>query len=176
MNHTLKKSTHLFALLLSIGLIAGCGAERDTAFNPDTDEEEGVSVLDDELLSADQKDTNKSIDYTYKRLQVFKTQDELDDGLLAYSVDGINLDDEDHSFDDGQVVLIDLGEIDTCKKYLSLARNDVDAQEDGESGVKVQIVYREQTAASSETCEKKRPYKVFYIDSTGPLVFAEDIK
>lgn len=172
MNHTLKKSTHLFALLLSIGLIAGCGAERDTAFNPDTDTEETGDLVDSSLIEAgNQKETNILLDEDNRRLQVIKNENDFSALLDSYSL--TNFDEPD--FENGQVVLIDMGETDSCEERLTFSS--LKAYETGDKGVKVVITYNEQAAATSDcTSSVTRPYRVHYIESTGSLVFEESMK
>lgn len=172
MNNSLKKSAQLFALLLSLSVIAGCGAERDEPFNPDTDEDETGEVVDvNPVESGDQlDDANEELAEDDKRLQVLKTSADFRNLLEFYSTANPT----EPDFTGGQVILIDMGEIDNCDEHLTF--REVDAYETGDNGVKVVISYNEVAAKTSNcTSEFSRLYWFYHIESTGPLVFEEKI-
>lgn len=171
MNNSLKKSAQLLALLCSLGLIAGCGAERDEPFNPDTDEDETGEVIESTLIeNGDQEDANQELPEDDKRLQVLKTSADFRNLLEFYSTANPT----EPDFTDGQVILIDMGDTDSCEEHLTL--RDVDAYETGNNGVKVVISYNEIAAKTSDcSSEFSRLYWFYHIESTGPLVFEEEI-
>lgn len=172
MNSTLKKSAQLLSLLFSVGILStlqGCGAERDTPFNPDTSEEDAV-IVDSDPIKSGNKDNANVLDFDNKLLQVITNEDDYFEMIDKYTDNRPTA----PNFNNGQVVFIDLGEKDSCENYLTLS--ELIAQEEGDNGVKVVIDYNEHSKNTGDcTSTITRPYHIYYIDSTGPLVFEENI-
>jgi hypothetical protein len=160
----------LFCALASV-LLQGCGAERTTPFDPDnssSSSSQAVSVDVAQILVGTEPHTD--IDHKEKNLNVMRDEDEyvkIGDYYVSTGLD-------EQNFDDGQVVLIDMGDTDGCKQHLTFSS--LTAKEAGDDSVKVVIKYNE-VAAGTSNCSSTntRPFYFYYVRSRGALVFEENI-
>lgn len=168
----------LFSAQLKVGLILGlaalllqsCGGERTTPYNPSSSSSSSSAVSVTTQVITQATTTSSVLDYSDKRLQVIRNENDffdITDGYVNFNLDSQN-------FTNGQVVLLDLGEQDSCKQHLDF--NSLRAEEAGEDSVKVVVTYRERAAASG-TCTSvlSRPFYLYYVQSRGTLIFEESI-
>lgn len=159
-----------FMVVLAALLLQGCGGERTTPYNPSSSSSSSSAVSVTTQVITQATSTSSLLDHSDKRLQVMRNENDFFDITDAY-VD-FNLATQD--FTNGQVVLLDLGEQDSCQQRLDF--NSLRAEEAGDDSVKVVITYRER-AATSGTCTsvKSRPFYLYYVQSRGTLIFEESI-
>lgn len=168
----------LFSSQLKVGLILGsvvlllqsCGGERTTPYNPSSSSSSSSAVSVTTQVITQATTTSSVLDHSDKRLQVIRNENDffdITDGYVNFNLDSQN-------FTNGQVVLLDLGEQDSCKQHLDF--NSLRAEEAGEDSVKVVVTYRER-AATSGTCTSvlSRPFYLYYVQSRGTLIFEESI-
>jgi hypothetical protein len=157
--------------LLAAIFLQGCGAERTTPYNPDISSSSSSAIAVTTQSITQGTTTSSVLDHNDKRLQVMRNSDDYYDITDGY----VNFNLQSQNFTDGQVVLIDLGEQDSCKQHLEF--NSIRAEEAGAEGVKVVISYRA-IAAVSTTCTPviTRPYYLYYVQSRDALIFSETIQ
>lgn len=157
-------------VVLAVLLLQGCGGERTTPYNPSSSSSSSSAVSVTTQVITQATTTSSVLDHSDKRLQVIRNENDFFDITDAY-VD-FNL--ATQNFTSGQVVLLDLGEQDSCQQRLDF--NSLRAEEAGDDSVKVVITYRER-AATSGTCTsvKSRPFYLYYVQSRGTLIFEESI-
>lgn len=158
-------------VLLTAAFLQGCGAERTTPFNPDLSSSSSSAAAVNTQTITQGTTTSRVLDYTDKRLQVMRNRDDYYDITGGY----VNFNLPEQKFDNGQVVLIDLGEQDSCKQRLEFSS--LRAEEAGAEGVKVVITYRA-IAAVGTACTPviTRPYYLYYVESRDALIFGETIQ
>jgi hypothetical protein len=158
-------------VLLTAAFLQGCGAERTTPFNPDLSSSSSSAAAVTTQLIRQGTATSMVLDYSDKRLQVMREDDEYYDLTDYYDTSGW----PSQNFDNGQVVLIDLGEQDSCKQRLEFSS--LRAEDAGTEGVKVVVGYRALAAVSTAcTSVKTRPYYIYYVESRDALIFGETIQ
>ncbi|WP_020210732.1 hypothetical protein [Gilvimarinus chinensis] len=172
------KATAWYLTGLLIALV-GCGAERDEPFDPDLpvdDEGDSTAVRIDATKVIDGQQTLFDIEGE-KQTHVFRDQEAYWLFLDRYT-DLLPVNEPD--FDEGQVVLVDLGEQEDsqCQDYLSL--ESVAAYESGDSGARLSLTYNLNEAVESNGCpdeeaELIRPYYFYYIATRRPMVVSESI-
>ncbi len=152
-------------------VLQGCGGERTTPFNPDLSSSSSSAAAVTTQLIRQGTATSMVLDYSDKRLQVMREDDEYYDLTDYYDTSGW----PSQNFDNGQVVLIDLGEQDSCKQRLEFSS--LRAEDAGTEGVKVVVSYR-QIAAVTTGCTSvvTRPYYLYYVQSRDVLIFGETIQ
>jgi hypothetical protein len=157
--------------LLAAIFLQGCGAERTTPYNPVASSSSSSAVAITTQPIAQGTTNSVLLDYSDKRLQVMRESDDYYYITDYYENTGF----PEQSFDNGQVVLIDLGEQDSCKQRLEFSS--LRAEEAGAEGVKVVVSYRA-LAAVSTTCTSviTRPYYLYYVESRDALIFSESIQ
>lgn len=157
-------------VLLAALFLQGCGGERTTPYNPSSSSSSSSAIAVTTQAIAQATTVSGVLDHSDKRLQVIRNENDFFDITDAY-VD-FNL--ATQNFTSGQVVLLDLGEQDSCKQRLDF--NSLRAEEAGDDSVKVVIAYRER-AATSGTCTSviSRPFYLYYVQSRGTLIFEESI-
>jgi len=157
-------------VLLVVILLQGCGGERTTPYNPSSSSSSSSAVAVTTQVITQGTDTSTFIAHEDKRLQVMRNENDFYDISDAY----VNFNLATQNFVDGQVVLLDLGEQDSCKQRLEF--NSIRAEEAGDDSVKVVVTYRER-AATSGTCTPvlSRPFYLYYVQSRGTLTFEESI-
>jgi uncharacterized protein YceK len=151
-------------------LLQGCGAERSTPYSPDSSSSSSsvTSVTITELTEGESP--RLVVDNIDKNIQVFHGRDAYFNIGDRYSNSLVEQD-----FTAGQVVLVDLGETDSCANRLVFSS--VSAQTEGVNSVKLVISYSEKTAITSGcTSLITHPYRFYYIKSRGPLVVEENIR
>lgn len=156
--------------LLAALFLQGCGGERTTPYNPSSSSSSSSasSVATQAITQA--TTTSSVLDHSDKRLQVMRNENDFFDITDGY----VNFNLGSQNFTSGQVVLLDLGEQDSCKQRLDF--NSLRAEEAGDDSVKVVVTYRER-AATSGTCTSvlSRPFYLYYVQSRGTLIFEESI-
>lgn len=158
-------------VLLTAAFLQGCGAERTTPFNPDLSSSSSSAAAVNTQAITQGTSTRIELDHSDKRLQVMRNRDDYYDITDYYVNDNL----PEQNFDNGQVVLVDLGEQDSCKQRLEFSS--LRAEDAGAEGVKVVVSYRA-LAAVSTACNsvKTRPYYVYYVESRDELIFGETIQ
>lgn len=149
-------------------LCQSCGGERTTPYNPSSSSSSS-SVVAVSVQAITQGTTTSSVlDHSDKRVQVIRNENDFFDITDAY-VD-FNL--ATQNFTSGQVVLLDLGEQNSCQQHLEF--NSLRAEEVGNNSVKIVVAYRERAAVDGAcTSVKSRPYYLYYVQSRGTIVFEE---
>jgi len=157
-------------ILLAAVFLQGCGAERTTPYNPDISSSSSSAVAVTTQAITQGTTTSSVLDHTDKRLQVMRNSDDFYDITNGYVDFNLALPD----FVAGQVVLVDMGEQDSCKQHLEF--NSIRAEEAGTEGVKVVISYRA-IAAVNTTCTPviTRPYYIYHVQSRDALIFGETL-
>jgi hypothetical protein len=157
-------------VLLAATFLQGCGAERTTPYNPDLSSSSSSAAAVTTQSITQGTTTFRELDHKDKRLQVMRNDDDFYDITNNY-VD-FNL--AAQNFTDGQVVLIDLGEQDSCKQHLEFTS--LRAEDAGTEGVNVVVSYR-QIAAVTTGCTSvvTRPYYLYYVQSRDVLIFGEAV-
>jgi hypothetical protein len=157
-------------VLLAALILQSCGGERTTPYNPSLSSSSSSAVSVTTQVITQATDTSRVLDHSDKRLQVMRNENDFFDITDAY-VD-FNL--ASQNFTSGQVVLLDLGDQDSCRQRLDF--NSLRAEEAGNESVKVVITYRER-AATSGVCTSviSRPFYLYYVQSRGTLIFEESI-
>jgi hypothetical protein len=157
--------------LLAAIFLQGCGAERTTPYNPVASSSSSSAIAVSTQTITQGTTNSVLLDYSNKRLQVMRNSDDYYDITDYYENTGFPA----QNFDNGQVVLIDLGEQDSCKQRLEFSS--LRAEEAGAEGVKVVVSYRA-LAAVSTTCTSviTRPYYLYYVESRDALIFSESIQ
>ena len=158
-------------VLLTAAFLQGCGAERTTPFNPDVSSSSSSAAAINTQTITQGTSTPIGLDHSDKRLQVMRNSDDYDDITNYY----VNVNLPEQNFDNGQVVLIDLGEQDSCKQRLEFSS--LRAEDAGTEAVKVVVSYR-QIAAVTTACTPviTRPYYVYYVQSRDVLIFGETVQ
>ncbi len=158
-------------VLLAVILLQGCGGERTTPYNPSSSSSSSSAAAVNTQTITQGTSTRIELDHSDKRLQVMRNRDDYYDITDYYVNDNL----PEQNFDNGQVVLIDLGEQDSCKQRLEFSS--LRAEEAGSEGVKVVISYRALAAVSTAcTSVKTRPYYVYWVQSRDTLIFGETIQ
>jgi hypothetical protein len=157
-------------VLLAVILLQGCGGERTTPYDPGSSSSSSSAVSVTAQVIAQATTVSGVLDHSDKRLQVMRNENDffdITDGYVNFNLDSQN-------FTNGQVVLLDLGEQDSCKQRLDF--NSLRAQESGGDSVKVVVTYRERAATSGAcTSVLSRPFYLYYVQSRGTLIFEESI-
>lgn len=151
-------------------VLQGCGGERTAPFNPGSSSSSS-SVTSVDATQLTQGTTTRVVpQYKEHSLHVARDQTEFYKYVDEYST--INLDLPD--FTTGQVIIVDGGDTDSCKKKVIFNR--LTAQQDGNNSVKVVVSYSE-SADVTTTCTSviSRPYYFYYIKSLNTIIFSEDI-
>jgi len=110
------------------------------------------------------------IDKKEKNNQVVRTN--ADFHALADAYVNFNLDDQ--NFDEGQVVLVDDGEVDSCAAHLEFNSN-ISAVELTDNTVKVTINYIEKPKLDKCSSTFSRPFYFYYLKTKKLLVLEEKI-
>lgn len=157
-------------VVLAALLLQACGGERTTPFNPSSSSSSSSAASITTQVITQATSTSRVLDHSDKRLQVIRSESDFFDITDAY-VD-FNL--ATQNFTGGQVVLLDLGDQNSCQQRLDF--NSLRAEEAGDESVKVVITYRER-AATSGTCTSvsSRPFYLYYVESRGTIIFEESI-
>jgi hypothetical protein len=157
-------------VLLAATFLQGCGAERTTPFNPDLSSSSSSAAAVNTQTITQGTTTSRVLDHKDKRLQVMRNRDDYYDITGGY----VNFNLPEQDFDNGQVVLLDLGEQDSCKQHLEF--NSLRAEDAGTEGVKVVVSYR-QIAAVTTGCTSviTRPYYLYHVQSRDVLIFGETV-
>lgn len=157
-------------VVLAALLLQGCGGERTTPYNPSSSSSSSSASSVTTQAITQGTTTSSVLDHTDKRLQVLRNEDD----YYGISNSYVNFNLATQNFTSGQVVLLDLGEQDSCKQRLDF--NSLRAEEAGDDSVKVVITYHER-AATSGTCTSvsSRPFYLYYVQSRGTLIFEESI-
>ena len=157
--------------VLAAVFLQGCGAERTTPFNPDISSSSSSGAAVSIQLIRQGTSTSIGLDHSDKRLQVFRNENDYYGITDDYDNSGLPA----QNFDNGQVVLIDLGEQDSCKQRLEFSS--LRAEEAGAEGVKVVISYRALAAVGTAcTPTITRPYYLYHVQSRDALIFSEAIQ
>ena len=157
-------------LLLAALFLQGCGGERTTPFNPSSSSSSSSAVAVNTQTITQGTSTRIGLDHSDKRLQVMRNRDDYYD-ITDYYVND-NLPEQD--FTNGQVVLIDLGEQDSCKQRLEFSS--LRAEDAGTEGVKVVVSYRQiPEVATGCTSVVTRPYYLYHVQSRDVLIFGETV-
>jgi hypothetical protein len=157
-------------VLLAALFLQGCGGERTTPYNPSSSSSSSSAVAVTTQIITQGTDTSTFIAHEDKRLQVMRNENDFYDISDAY----VNFNLATQNFIDGQVVLLDLGEQDSCKQGLGF--NSLRAEETGTESVRVVVSYRERAATTTGcTSVITRPYYIYYVQSRDALIFEESI-
>jgi hypothetical protein len=105
-----------------------------------------------------------------KNIQVIRTNGDFHRIANTY----VNVDLNDQNFDEGQVVLVDDGEVDSCAVHLEFNSN-ISALELTDNTVKVTINYVERPALDKCSSAFSRPFYFYYLKTKKLLVFEEKI-
>jgi hypothetical protein len=165
-------------------LLAACGAERDTPFNPSggTSSASSIAVgpdVDMELIHKSDARQPTFVETASKQIVIIRTQEEFDFFWDTYA-NGETY--EEIDFEIGQVILLDLGNIGTCTQLLNYRSNT--ANEYSDNTVRVFFSYRDTQNSSStssyseSSCaniEDKRPFYFFYVESRKKIVVEERV-
>ncbi|UTF59298.1 hypothetical protein [Gilvimarinus sp. DA14] len=166
------KAWFLTGLVIALG---GCGAERDEPFDPDTPVEEDPDAVRINVTKViDGQQPLLDIDGE-RQILVFREQEEYWLFLDRYT-DTLPANEPD--FEDGQVVLIDLGERDNSQCEESLSLTTVIGEEYGDRGARLRLSYDLTESVEDDTCsdaeaELLRPYYFYYISTRRQLVVSE---
>ncbi len=158
-----------FIVVLVGLLLQGCGGERTTPYNPSSSSSSSSATKVVAELITQGTNTLRDIDYKEKSLHVMRDSKEFFNFVDKYT----NLNPEPPNFNSGQVVLVDMGNQESCKKRLEF--NSLRAEEAGDDSVKVVVTYRE-IAAISGDCVISRPFYFYYIESRGHLIVEESVQ
>lgn len=110
------------------------------------------------------------IDKKEKNIQVLRNSNDFYATSNAY----VNSNLDDQNFDEGQVVLIDDGEVNSCNAHLEFNSN-ISAQELTDNTVKVTVNYVEKPALDKCSPSLSRPFYFYYFKTKKLLVFEEKI-
>ncbi len=177
-----------FVLFIST-LLAACGAERDTPFNPSGGTSSassipiGASVTMTEIYKSDAPQPSL-VDTASKQIVTIRTQEEFDYFWDTYA-NGQTFSEID--FELGQVILLDLGNIGTCTQLLNYRSNK--ANKFSDNTVRVVFSYRDtrnnssnssaaNSSYSESSCaniENKRPFYFYYVESRKKIVVEEQV-
>lgn len=157
-------------VVLAALFLQACGGERTTPYNPSSSSSSSSAASVTTQVITQATNTSSVLDHSDKRLQVIRNENDffdITDGYVDFNLATQN-------FTSGQVVLLDLGEQDSCQQRLDF--NSLRAEEAGDESVKVVITYRER-AATSGTCTSviSRPFYLYYVQSRGTLIVEESI-
>lgn len=157
-------------VVLAALFLQACGGERTTPYNPSSSSSSSSAASVTTQIITQATNTSSVLDHSDKRLQVIRNENDffdITDGYVDFNLATQN-------FTSGQVVLLDLGEQDSCQQRLDF--NSLRAEEAGDESVKVVITYRER-AATSGTCTSviSRPFYLYYVQSRGTLIVEESI-
>lgn len=181
MQTTFFKSGFLFLICT---LLAACGAERDTPFNPSSNTSSassipvGASVTMNLLYQSDAPQPS-FVETASKNITVIRTQEEFDYYWDTYA-NGQTFNEID--FELGQVILLDLGNIGTCTQLLNYRSNK--ANDFSDNTVRVVFSFRDtQNSASASSfsesscanIEDKRPFYFYYVESRKKIVVEEQV-
>lgn len=191
---TFIKSHPLFSLCLAalLALLQACGAERDTPFNPSNSTTSssssslGPSISGYENLF-DGTEPLFTPEDTNKKLIAIRDATEMDELWSTYA-SNTQWNQDIVDFDEGQVLLIDRGQIGYCDKLITL--NTIKVYDHTANTVKVIIKYTDTGTSSSSSssssysepnCDSgfgkiNQPFRFYYIPSRKIMVFQEDIQ
>lgn len=110
------------------------------------------------------------IDKKEKNVQVVRTNADFHALVDAYVDHSLN----DEDFDEGQVVLVDDGEVDSCAAHLEFNSN-ISAVELTDNSVKVTINYIEKPKLDKCSPTLSRPFYFYYLKTRKLLVLEEKI-
>jgi hypothetical protein len=177
-----------FVLLIST-LLAACGAERDTPFNPSGGTSSSSSIPVGATVTMTKIYESEAPQPTYfnttnKQIITIRTQDEFDYFWDNYA-SGQTFNEID--FELGQVILLDLGNIGTCTQLLTYRSNK--ANDFSNNTVRVVFSYRDTQNSSAQnssanssysesSCantENKRPFYFYYVESRKKIVVEEQV-
>lgn len=158
------------AFLLAVLLLQACGGERTEPYNPGNSSSSSSAIRVTASVITQGTASTSVLDYSDKRLQVMRNEDDFYDISNGY----LNVNLPPPNFTNGQVVLLDLGEQDSCKQRLEF--NSLHAEEAGDKSVKVIVSYRERAAVTTGCISVlTRPFYFYYVDSSGTLLFKEEL-
>ena len=200
-------STKTFRQLLCLGLLGallqGCGAERDTPFNPSTTSSSSSSSLGNSIdsptniLLEQQNQTERTepsplLQSTSKQLIAIRTPDEMNYYWDLY-INDFDWSTDVVDFTEGQVFLWDGGEQGNCDPLLDFAS--IKAYDHSPNSVKLVIKYTDVGKPSSssssssssgssysepnctiDTQNPNHPFRFYYVHSRKVLVFQEEIQ
>lgn len=86
----------------------------------------------------------------------------------------LNFNPDDQNFDEGQVVLVDDGEVDSCAAHLAF-NSTINAVELTDNTVKVTVSYVEKPKLDKCSSTFSRPFYFYYLKTKKLLVFEEKI-
>jgi hypothetical protein len=180
-----------FSSILFIStLLAACGAERDTPFNPSGGTSSsssipiGATVTMTEIYESEAPQPSL-VETASKQIVIIRTQDEFDYFWDTYA-NGQTFNEID--FELGQVILLDLGNIGAnCTQLLTYRSNK--ANEFSDNTVRVVFSYRDtrnnssnssaaNSSYSESSCanaENKRPFYFYYVESRKKIVVEEQV-
>lgn len=189
---TLKNLRLLLCLGLLGCLLQGCGAERDTAFNPSTTSSSSSSSLGTSLSGTERLYSGTTPLYTpddlNKKLVAIRNETQMDYYWGKY-VSNDPWDGDVVNFDEGQVLLIDRGQLGQCDSLISI--KSVAFYDYSPNSIKAVIKYDDtgnsssaSSASSSSYSEPNcddglgtvnQPFRFYYVPSRKVLVIQEDI-
>jgi len=190
MLNLIKLLSPVLLVAVLTALLPSCGGERDTAFNPGTSNSSSSSSLGTSLSGQERLYSGNTPVYTpedtNKKLIAIRDAAEMDE-LWATYASADPWDADVVNFDEGQVLLIDRGQLGQCESLIdvkSVAVYDYTA-----NTVKVVIKYGDSGNSSSSSsssysepnCDKSlstvnQPFRFYYIPSRKVMVFQEDIQ
>ncbi|MDO6748114.1 hypothetical protein [Gilvimarinus sp. 1_MG-2023] len=163
-------------LILAL-LASACGAERDEPFDPgvtDDDDETVESISVRRVISDEQPllaiDGQKQLLVLRDEDNYFLFLDRYTDQALAFDPD----------FDEGQVVLIDMGDRDDNNCDYALELQSVSAQVIDDDAAQVNVDYAPLSVDTSEACPEEdalsiRPFYFYFVETRSELVIHETV-
>jgi hypothetical protein len=165
---TIHRKIALFTAM-SVCLLSACGgSDRTEPYSPSLSSSSSSAAKVSTEAITQSTTTSTIIDHKEKSLQVMRDADEFYSITDAY----VNFNLGQPNFTEGQVVLIDMGDVNGCAQHLNFSS--LRAEQAGANSVKVVVSYSE-TAANTSGCSTviTRPYYLYYVQSRGPVVFQE---
>lgn len=195
----IKTSSTVLLFCLLGALLQGCGAERDTPFNPDTSNSSSSLGSNISGVQSLREGTNPTAAYgESKQLIAIRDQEQMNLYWDDY-VSDTDWDDDVVDFETGQVLLIDRGNIGNCSRLIDV--QNVKAYDHSSNTVKVVIKYTDSgttsnsssSSSSSESSSSSsssfsepsctldpsnpnQPFRFYFIPSRKVMVFQEDIE
>jgi uncharacterized beta-barrel protein YwiB (DUF1934 family) len=114
--------------------------------------------------------THTVIDKKEKNIQVMRTSTDFYTAANAY----LDFNPEQQNFDEGQVVLVDDGEVDSCAAHLEF-NSIINAVELTDNTVKITVNYVEKPKLDKCSSTFSRPFYFYYFKTKKLLVFEEKI-
>ncbi len=189
---TISKNLHLLLCIGLLGsLLQGCGAERDTPFNPSTTSSSSSSSLGTTLSGTERLYSGTTPLYTppdlNKKLLVIRDDVQMDYYWGKY-VSNDPWDADIVNFEEGQVLLIDRGQLGQCDSLIDI--KSVAFYDHSANTVKAVIKYGDSGNSSSASSSSSnsapncindlgtinQPFRFYYVPSRKVLVIQEDIQ